>query len=280
MADSVVVFLRTLGARRLLAFALALALGGCGKKADPTDAAKHFFALVAAGDLAQAYASSAFGFQAEQSETAFTHNVNQLGLAQQSAATWEPAEITDAEAKVRVEITTQAEKKVPFIVTLVHESGAWRVHSLRSPRGPGRPTENHFSLVGKGAAFSDAQSQPLPSTEEIQRLAETTMRHFDEAVQEKSFAKFYDTVALGWRKQLTVAQLERAFAPFVEAKVRISGLNEAELQLDGPPVISPEGILVVNGHFNTAPYQVYFSMKFIYEQPWWKLFGLDVRLQK
>ena len=52
------------------------------------------------------------------------------------------------------------------------------------------------------------------------------------------------------------------------------------MQLDGPPVINTEGVLVINGHFHTAPYQVYFNMKFMYELPRWKLFGLDVNLQK
>jgi hypothetical protein len=276
MAARAVTFLRGVGPALLF----ALLLGGCAKKADPTDAAKRFFALLAAGDVAGAYAVSAFGFQAQQTQTAFANNVTQLALTQQTDAAWEPPEITDDEAKVRVEITTAEGSKLPFVVTLVNQSGAWRVHSLRFSRGPGQPTANRFSLVGKGAAFSDVQSQPLPREEEILKLAQRTMRDFDEAVREKSFEKFYDTVAVAWRKQLTVAQLERAFAPFINAEVKIGGIGQAEMQLDGPPSINPEGVLVVNGHFNTAPYQIYFSMKFVHEQPWWKLFGLDVRLQK
>ncbi len=277
--DSVVDFWRGRGAALLLV--IALALGGCGgKKSDPSDAAKHFFSLLAAGDPAAAYAESAFGFQAQQSQNAFLHNVTLLDLTHQTALAWEPPEVTADEARVKVEVTTGSDKKLTFLVTLVPEAKVWRVHSLLSPRGPGQPPENRFTLVGKGASFSAAQSQPLPSEEEIHRLAQTTMKRFDAAVLAKSFASFYETVAVAWRKQLTVGQLERAFGPFISAEVRISGLNEAELQLDGPPVISPEGILVVNGHFNTAPYQVYFNMKFLFEQPSWMLFGLDVRLQK
>jgi hypothetical protein len=66
----------------------------------------------------------------------------------------------------------------------------------------------------------------------------------------------------------------------MNAGVRFGGLKDAELQLDGPPAINTEGVLVINGHFHTAPYQVYFSMKFMYELPRWKLFGLDVNLQR
>lgn len=258
---------------------LVLLLAGCGKKADPTDAAKSFFAKLAAGQPAQAYAESAFGFQAQQTEKAFVQTVNEMNLNQLDALDWQSVETSDEEAKMRVEITRKDGTKLPFIVTLVQENGAWRVHSLRSPQS-GTRSENRFSLVGKGAAFSDAQSQRLPDEKEIKQMIVRTLGKFDDAVQQKSFADFYNDVSVAWQKQLTVGQLDRAFQPFVNAAVRFGGLKEAEMQLDGPPVINTEGVLVINGHFHTAPYQVYFNMKFMYELPRWKLFGLDVNLQK
>jgi hypothetical protein len=258
---------------------VVLLLHGCGKKGDPTDAAKSFFAKLAAGKSAEAYAESAFGFQAQQTEKAFLQTVSEMHLNGLDALDWEVLETTDQQAKMRVEITRTDRTKLPFIVTLVPETGAWRVYSLRSPQSSTR-SENRFTLVGKGAAFSDAQSQRQPDEKEVKQMILRTLEKFDEAVQQKSFVDFYNDVSVAWQKQLTVGQLERAFQPFVNAGVRFGGLNEAQMQLDGPPVINTEGVLVVNGHFHTAPYQVYFSMKFVYELPRWKLFGLDVNLQK
>lgn len=265
----------------LVLLASVLMLAGCAKKGDPAEAAKQFFQQLAEGQTSAAYQGAAFGFQAQQTEKAFAQTVKEMGLLNLGTLTWEPAEITDEEARLHVEVTAQDGRKLPFIVTLVHESGAWRVHSLRSPRGTsGTRSENRFTLVGKGAAFSDAQSQRLPDEKEIKQMILRTLAQFDAAVQQRSFAEFYSDVSVAWKKQLTVGQLERAFQPFTNAGVRFGGLKEAEMQLDGPPSISTEGVLVVNGHFHTAPYQVFFNMKFMYELPRWKLFGLDVNLQR
>lgn len=269
-----------LGRAILVILASALLLSGCGKKGDPAQAAKAFFEELSVGHTGHAYESAAFAFQAQQSEKAFAQNVKEMGLTQPEVLEWEAPEILNNEATVRVNLTAKDDRKQTFVVTLVYESGAWRVHSLRSPRGSGSRTENRFTLVGKGAAFSDAQSQPLPEEKEIRTLVLRTLEKFDTAVQQQSFADFYADVAVAWQKQLSVRQLERAFQPFVNAGVRLGGLNAAEMQLDGPPAINSEGVLVINGHFPTTPYKVYFNMKFLYELPRWKLFGLDVNLQK
>jgi hypothetical protein len=262
-------------------FLLLLALGGCGKKEDPAAAAKKFLELIAADQPAQAYDAAAFGFRARQTGRAFAQTAREMGLMQQESQAWDPPQVTGDEATVRVEVTLKGGRTQALVFTLVNESGAWRVHSLRSPLdSSGQRSANRFSLLGKGAAFSDALSQPLPEEKDVRRLVSETIAKFDEAVQAKSFADFYTSVAVSWQKQLSVGQLDRAFQPFINAGVRIGGLNDAEMQLDGPPTINTEGILVVNGHFNTAPYQVYFNMKFIYEIPRWKLFGLEVNLQR
>lgn len=269
--------------RSALAFLLlAFCVASCSRdKGDPTEAAKKFFAQIAAGQTSQAYAEAAFGFQAQQSERAFAQNVNELGLAHQEALQWDPPEIAGEEATIGVEVSGKDGRKLRFNVTLVYESTAWRVHSLRVPKGfSGTRSENRFTLVGKGASFTDALSQPLPEEAALREMCIETILRFDEALQKKSFQQFYDSVAEAWQKQLTVSQLERAFRPFIESSVRIGGLDQAELRFDGPPAINSSGILVINGHFQTAPYQVFFSMKFVYELPKWKLFGLDVNLQQ
>lgn len=269
-----------LGRIVLILLTSALLLSGCAKKGDPSEAAKAFFQQLSAGEASRAYAEAAFGFQAQQTEKAFVQRVKEMGLSNQDVMEWRVPEILDKEATLNVDLTAKDGRKQSFVVVLVYESGAWRVHSLRSPKGSGSRTENRFTLVGKGAAFSDSQSQPLPEEREIKQLILRTLEKFDEAVQQKSFTDFYSSVAVAWQKQLTVGQLERAFQPFTNAGVRFGGLNEAEMQFDGPPTINSEGILVINGHFHTAPYQVYFNMKFVYELPRWKLFGLDVNLQR
>jgi len=170
---------------------------------------------------------------------------------------------------------------IPLIVTLVKQSGDWRVFSLRSP--PSQETgisENRFSLVGKAPSFADAVTKPMPPENEIRQLVRENLLHFNEAIMSKSFDAFYDSVSAHWQEQLTKGQLQRAFQPFIDRNISIANIANATPVFDEPSAVNSEGLLVVTGHYDTQPYRVQFAMRFFYELPAWKLFGLDVNLVK
>jgi hypothetical protein len=166
-----------------------------------------------------------------------------------------------------------------LIVTMVDESGAWRVFSIHSP--PSEATgisENHFSLVGKVPNLNDDTVKPLPPPAEIKQLVRDNLERFNAAVASASFDEFYDSVSSKWQDQLTKGQLQRAFQPFIDKKIDISGVSKIDPTFDVTPEINSEGLLLVSGHYDTRPYRVVFSMRFYYELPTWKLFGLDVNM--
>ena len=66
--------------RRAFALFLAAAIAGCSKRAEPLPAAQAFFDEIAQGRIAAAYASAAFGFQAQQTEQVFAAAVREMGL--------------------------------------------------------------------------------------------------------------------------------------------------------------------------------------------------------
>jgi hypothetical protein len=103
---------------------------------------------------------------------------------------------------------------------------------------------------------------------------------FNNAIQQKSFGEFYGSVSSKWRSTLTEGQLQRAFQPFVDQGVNMGGAVKTDPIFDPPPQITTEGLLLVTGHYPSKPYQVVFSLKYIYELPNWKLFGIDVNLRK
>lgn len=261
--------------------AFTLCLTGCGKKSDPTIAAKTFFEQIAAGQAQSAYQSAAFGLQAQRSAAAFAMAVKDMGLINHRAAQWQPPELDGRSAKIGVTITTSDGKQLPLIVTVTEESGTWRVYSLRSP--PNEETgisENRFTLVGKAPTITDGIIHPAPPEKEIRRLVRDNLLMFHDAIAAKSFDAFYDSVSRRWQDQLTKGQLQRAFQPFIEKQVSIDGIRDQEAVFDSPPTVNGEGLLIASGSYPTKPYRVYFSLKFIYELPTWKLFGLDVNLKK
>jgi len=266
---------------RLLLLTALLSLGSCSKPIDPQTAAQKFFEQIAAGQADAAYQSTAFGFKAQRSATVFATAAKDMGLTTYTGAEWSKPERDGRTTTIQVKINTTSGVAIPLIVTLVKEGGAWRVFSLRSP--PSNETgisENRFSLVGKAPAFADAVTKPVPPENEIRQLVRDNLLRFDEAIKSQSFDAFYESIAVHWQDQLTKGQLQRAFQPFIDQKVSLAGIGQANPVFDIAPSVNSEGLLVVAGHYETSPYRVRFAMRFFYELPTWKLFGLDVDLVK
>ncbi len=265
-----------------LCVALALLLGGCAsKKNDPVTATVEFFKDIAAGKYAEAYASTAFGFQAQQSEAVFARTLKELGLHEAAKAEMETPVIKGREAQVEVTVRTISEKTLKFHITLLLESGQWRVFSLRSPKdASGKRMENHFTLMGKGTGFTAAMIQPMPDADELVQMTDEAMAMFDAAVKQKSFADFYEWTSLAWQEQLTLGKLERAFQPFITGKIDLSDARDTQPIFDKPPVINTEGILLLEGHYDAKPNAIGFSLAYIYESPKWRVFGMSVQILK
>ena len=266
---------------RLFLLTALLSLGSCSKPVDPQAAAQKFFEQVAAGQADAAYQSTAFGFKAQRSSAVFAAAAKDMGLTDYAGAEWDKPERDGRTTTIRANIKTTRGAAIPLIVTLLKESGTWRVFSLRSPpSGETGVSENRFSLVGKAPAFADAVTKPVPPENEIRQLVRENLLHFNEAIASQSFDAFYESVSVHWQDQLTKGQLQRAFQPFIDKKINLAGISQANPVFDTPPAVNSEGLLIVAGHYETDPYRVRFAMRFFYELPNWKLFGLDVDLVK
>jgi hypothetical protein len=289
--------------------AAALMLASCGNSGgEPVSATKTFFDEVKAGHAEAAYRSSAFAFQAQQSQKFFETTLSELGLSQIKSAEFKPAEFEDGgrTAKVRATFTNATDAEIPLVITLNQENGAWKVFAIKSPRDAKTGvTEDHFSLLGRGPSFEEpVDRQQAPDAEATERLVADTMRTFGEAVKSGSFREFFDGCSLAWQDQLVTGQvaagvpstmrraltegqkkigasrLDTAFAPFIEQKIDLSAIEHLKPVLDHPAQVTTDGLLVISGYYPTEPYRTMFSMKFMYELPRWRLFGLDVSLRQ
>jgi hypothetical protein len=72
--------------------------------------------------------------------------------------------------------------------------------------------------------------------------------------------------------------MKRAFQGFIDRKMYVGHIKGQSAIFYDPPAISTEGLLLARGYYPGDPANVVFGMKFIYETPKWRLFGLDVSL--
>lgn len=265
--------------RLFFAVGTALLVSSCGKKSDPVDAAKLFFGLIANGRIAEAYESTSLGFKAQQSEKRFAQSSKEYGLVNVLAMNASAPEIAGNDAALQMEIADKEGAKVQLNVTLVNERGAWRIFSVRAPRSVETGiAANLFGAVGRGRGFTDGVSHPMPGDVEIRALVEATLLLFEDAVKQGSFDAFYDEISEEWQEQVTKAKMKRAFQAFIDQKISVAQIKGQSASFYEPPAISTEGLLTARGYYPGDPANVVFSMKFLYETPKWRLFGLDVSL--
>jgi hypothetical protein len=255
---------------------IALLIAGCSKK-DAVGTADAFFGLLRQDKVKEAYDSAAFAFQAQQSIQRFEAMSKELGLVDFQSLTWERKVIKENEAKLDGKILQKGGGEKLVALTLIKESGHWRVYSLRT-QGAGEeiPTENRFSLVGKGADFSDAYKRDIPSEEQVKALVKETLVKFNAAVQQKNFDDFYNYISVGWQNQVSQKRLTGTFQGFIDEGINMSGVKNAEIVFDQPPQTNGFGLLVVKGHCEIKPFVLVFSLTYVYELPKWRLFGIDV----
>lgn len=286
----------------------ALALAGCAKNSGPGDVAQEFFKLIASGKAAQAYAGAAFGFRTAQSETFFEAALRESGLDAIASSKYDPPALSSDGriARVGAEFTTKSKVVIPLVIALVHEDDAWRVLSLKSPRDPRSGSiDDRFTMIGRDPSWGDPTTvSPAPDLAASKALARQSLLLFSEAVQRKDFLQLFDEISLHWQdeiimrqgpatipgtmkraltlteRQLGAGRLQHAFQSFIDEQVDLSAFKAMEPTLDGAPWVNTSGLLVVSGAYPIQPHAIRFSLKYYYEVPAWRLYGLDVRMEK
>jgi len=262
--------------------AVALLLAGCTKHPvhNPRKAATEFLQKIGESRFQEAYDNTAFAFRAQTNFRSFQATAKELGLnAGTVSCNWRSEEIKDRDVKLTGELMSANGTTVPVRLTLIEERGEWRVFALRTPRERGNQEDDHFSLLGKGGSFNSSANHALPSPKILNDLTLSSLLLFNDAVLQRSFGEFYSKVSLAWQNQLTTTQLKQAFQPFIDAKVDLSDIQKLQPVFDTPPEITSEGILNIIGHYDTKPVRTFFSLKFIYEFPYWKLYGIEVKIR-
>lgn len=121
---------------------------------------------------------------------------------------------------------------------------------------------------------------PVPTEKEAKRLALDSLLAFNKALQAKNFESFYQKIAKLWQAQTTAAKLKEIFQPFLERDTDISDIEEIEPVFDSKAAINDDGFLVLKGSYPAPLNQVFFELKYVYEDELWELVGINVNLKR
>jgi|tagenome__1003787_1003787.scaffolds.fasta_scaffold20980085_6 hypothetical protein len=145
-------------------------------------------------------------------------------------------------------------------------------------------TKAAFTIEGEKRTGSSKQAgatEPVPDKNELRAMTDASITTFGEAIKDKDFSGFYLDVAEVWQKQTTAEKLEEIFKDFYDKDIDLPAAIEGkEPVFDESAAINSDGVLVVQGHYPTAPNRIVFELKYVKEEDEWKLAGIKVNLKK
>lgn len=94
---------------------------------------ERFLALLAQGDVHQAYLSTSSAFRREVTESVFSQYVNRTGLVDNASTSWSSRSFENNLGELKGEIVTKQRGRIPLTIKLIKEDGSWRVLGLSSP---------------------------------------------------------------------------------------------------------------------------------------------------
>ena len=249
-----------------LALIVIIILLAFGLTRGAVKAGNEFLGLIGSGKIAAAYETASPTLKSQQSVGSFEQAVKNLGLTDFASASWSSRETKNDRAHLEGSVTTRSGGKIPLTLELVKESGTWKVIYLSAPQA--------------GVSVEQGGKQ-LPPDEKSKALALDSLLAFNKAVQDKSFVGFHQQIiSRRWQEQITPDKLKEVFNQFIETHLDISPIKEVQPILSAAPEINSDGILVLEGYYPTHPNKVYFRLKYIYEHPAWKLFGIQVNVNQ
>lgn len=131
-----------------------------------------------------------------------------------------------------------------------------------------------------GSENAEGKSEVMPSEEQLEQLVNATLLDFAVAIKAMDFTGFYNNIAEFWQKQTTKEELSNAFKTFSDQNIDLTGLQGLNPLFTQEPYLDKNDWLILQGYYPTQPSIVYFTLKYLYEKPEWKLIGINVNVKE
>ena len=247
------------------AVALLMLLSCAPASDEPESVADEFFAAAVAQDITAAYQLLASSYRQQLSPAQLQQFLMESGSDQFSGVAWSRRDdgANPNGAKLLGTITTNAGDTEHVELLMLAGHDGWRVVAINvDPFG-----ERQASLPA------------LPDAAQQAELVRASMTVFWEGLEAGSLSAFYQQVASTWRQQLSLAELEAAFADMLSAGVDWSEVLGIEPVLVPANTLDQQGKLVIGGVYPVEPTRLLFRQEYILEQDAWKLLGLSVKFE-
>lgn len=229
-----------------------------------TDTADKFFTAVKSGNYEEASSFLSEDFKSSTSRYQLETYLTSNALNEFKEASWSSRSIQGGRGELVGSITTEAGGVVPVSLGLIKGEDDWKIYSIKKPAS-GIQEETKTAVV--------------PSEKEQIMLASETMHIFAVSIKEKNMSKMFDHVSNLWQKQITVEKFDELFGAFYKLGDTLMVVDEMALQFTEKTNVNEDGVMVLKGLYPTAPNQVHFEQRYIYEGLGWKLVSFYIEVK-
>jgi hypothetical protein len=133
-----------------------------------------------------------------------------------------------------------------------------------------------FSVDEPEKTSDAANSGETPSEDELRLLVGETIQNLDRAIQQGDVGDFYATISERWKRQTTVAELNKAFASVMRRKDVHKLKDGAPLAFTTELSLGNEGnTFEIDGSYPTTKGKnIPFRLRYVTENDEWKLLGI------
>ena len=270
---------------------------------DMTKAADRFFDEIKAKQYDGAYAMLSKEFRRDVSKKNLITFLHKTGLDGYKSSSWGNRSFEGKKGKVEGVIDTESGRSIPLLIQFVKGENGWKIYSISKPKsGTKREPEQKKPEVSEAAMQKPSEKTVEPKTEEaivkaveerprkqdvpkvpndadVIKLEKSTTHIFASAIKEKNMKSMYENISKIWRQQTSVEELNKTFAPFIDANLDLTILDIVNPIIDFKPGIDSNGVMLIKGHYALDDAFVYFDYEYIMENGVWKLIGLNVNIK-
>ncbi len=136
------------------------------------------------------------------------------------------------------------------------------------------------TLLSAVLLSSPASAQSVPNEFVQEVLIKATLLTFNDANITGNYTVMHAKLSKPFREQYTPEKLKQAFKVFQDHHIDFDIIAAKKPILREPAQVDDKGILVLNGHFDTAPSEVHFELGFIRSEGEWKPIKINVQIKK
>lgn len=229
--------------------------GGVSGAADP------FLDALARRDFVAAAAQRSRAFQEAVPQEDFERFLSETGVGRYASGRWSGWQIEDGVGTVDGSIKTATGESLPLRLRFLKEDGQWRIDAIQ----PLREAE------GEAA-------RGVPTPVQSVGLVRDATTLFARGVAAGDFSALREAAAPEFKAQVTVADLDAQFKPFVDAGIDLRPLEQVPPNLSAEPSVDDAGALRLVGYYAVDGAKVDFDYRFVYRFTGWRLFSLQVEV--